>query len=139
MPAKDVYHNVVLNALKKDDWTITDDPLTLQIDESVNVYLDIGAENILAAEKQGQRIAVEVKSFIGKSYPTQLYQAIGQYIAYREFLAIKDSARKLYLAIPKNTYKTHFNSDFTLLAIRNVQMSYLVYDINTETILTWQI
>lgn len=139
MPAKDVYHNVVLNALKKDDWTITDDPLTLQIDESVNVYLDIGAENILAAEKQGRRIAVEVKSFIGKSYPTQLYQAIGQYIAYREFLAIKDSARKLYLAIPKNTYKTHFNSEFTLLAIRNVQMSYLVYDINTETILTWQI
>lgn len=90
MPAKDAYHDVVLQALKKEGWTITDDPLTLQIDESVNVYLDIGAENLLAAEKQGQRIAVEVKSFLGKSFPTELYQAIGQFMAYREFLAAKD-------------------------------------------------
>lgn len=139
MPAKDTYHQVVKHALEKDGWLITDDPLTLQIDESTNVYLDIGAENILAAEKQGQKIAVEVKSFIGKSFPTQLYQSIGQFMAYREFLATKDLERKLYLDIPKNTYKTHFRSEFTTLAIRNVQLSYLVYDINTEVIITWQI
>jgi len=139
MPARDAYHDVVLQALKKESWTITDDPLTLQIDESVNVYLDIGAENLLAAEKQGQRIAVEVKSFLGKSFPTELYQAIGQFMAYREFLAAKDPERKLYLAIPKHTYKTYFHSEFTTLAIQNVHLSYLVYDISTEVIVRWQI
>jgi len=79
MPAKDAYHDVVLQALKKEGWTITDDPLTLQLDESVNVYLDIGAENLLAAEKQGQRIAVEVKNLfqlnftklLANSWPTE--------------------------------------------------------------------
>ncbi len=28
MPAKDIYHNEVKNALIKDGWTITDDPFT---------------------------------------------------------------------------------------------------------------
>ncbi len=31
MPAKDIYHNQVKNALIKDGWTITDDPLILSI------------------------------------------------------------------------------------------------------------
>jgi hypothetical protein len=29
MPAKDIYHETVKNALIKDGWTITDDPLKL--------------------------------------------------------------------------------------------------------------
>ncbi|MFN9868505.1 MAG: element excision factor XisH family protein, partial [Pseudanabaena sp.] len=29
MPAKDIYHDNVCNALIKDGWTITDDPLVL--------------------------------------------------------------------------------------------------------------
>ena len=31
MPAKDIYHVTVKNALIKDGWTITDDPLSLKI------------------------------------------------------------------------------------------------------------
>jgi XisH protein len=30
MPAKDIYHNCVKNALIKDNWTITNDPLSLK-------------------------------------------------------------------------------------------------------------
>ncbi|MCP5029653.1 MAG: fatty-acid synthase, partial [Actinomycetia bacterium] len=30
MPAKDLYHDVVKNALVKDGWEITHDPLTLR-------------------------------------------------------------------------------------------------------------
>lgn len=29
MPAKDIYHDMVVNALKKEGWVITDDPLKL--------------------------------------------------------------------------------------------------------------
>ncbi len=66
MSAKDFFHNTVRTALKKDDWTITDDPLFIQA-EDVDFYIDLAAERILAAEKTGQKIAVEVKSFLGAS------------------------------------------------------------------------
>ena len=35
MPAKDIYHETVKNALIKDGWTITDDHLKLTIREKV--------------------------------------------------------------------------------------------------------
>jgi hypothetical protein len=43
MLAKDIYHNVVVQALTKDSWTITDDPLRLQWG-SRDLYVDLGAE-----------------------------------------------------------------------------------------------
>ncbi|MCP4701964.1 MAG: hypothetical protein GY862_34660 [Gammaproteobacteria bacterium] len=64
MPAKDMYHYVVKTALEKDGWTITDDPLIIQVDQKRSLYIDLGAENLLAAEKTGQKIAVEIKSFL---------------------------------------------------------------------------
>ena len=66
MPAKDIYHNVVINALIKDGWTITDDPFILRWG-SKDLYIDLGAEQLLAVEKNGDKIAVEIKSFIGAS------------------------------------------------------------------------
>jgi hypothetical protein len=32
-----------------------------------NVYVDFGAERTIGAEKNGQKIAVEIKSFVGRS------------------------------------------------------------------------
>lgn len=63
MPAKDLYHNVVKNALIKDGWRITHDPLRLKWGIK-DMYVDLGAERILSAEKAGQKIAVEVKNFV---------------------------------------------------------------------------
>ncbi|CCQ59468.1 hypothetical protein CWATWH0005_1292 [Crocosphaera watsonii WH 0005] len=39
MPAKDIYHDAVKNALIKDGWKITDDPLILSIGKKT--YLSI--------------------------------------------------------------------------------------------------
>ena len=64
MPARDTYHDAVCKALVKDGWTITDDPLRLVWGKK-DYYVDLGAERILAAERHGRRIAVEVKSFVG--------------------------------------------------------------------------
>ena len=58
MPARDIYHYQVRTALIKDGWTITHDPLRL-IWGRKDVFVDIGAERLLAAEKGSQRIAVE--------------------------------------------------------------------------------
>lgn len=51
MPAYDRYHEAVRNALVKDGWTITDDPLTLSVGKR-SLYVDLGAEQIISAEKE---------------------------------------------------------------------------------------
>ncbi len=57
MPAKDIFHNAVKNALIKEGWTITDNPLYLEYGE-VDLYVDLGAEKLIATEKYHQKIAV---------------------------------------------------------------------------------
>lgn len=57
MPAKDIYHEIVKQALIKNDWTITDDPLKLTIGGR-SLYVDLGAEKLIAAQKGNQKIAV---------------------------------------------------------------------------------
>ncbi|MHC5595973.1 MAG: element excision factor XisH family protein, partial [Nostoc sp.] len=81
MPAKDIYHNTVKFALQKDGWTITHDPFPLQIGKK-RLSADLGAERLISAEKETQRIVVEVKSFVGQSDVKDLEQALGQYVLY---------------------------------------------------------
>src|SRR5438045_800907 len=92
MPAKDVYHDAVKNALIRDGWTITHDPYTLSYGRR-DVYVDLGAEKPIAAEKDGRKIAVEVKSFIGPSEVHDLEMAIGQYVLYGFVISRVESDR----------------------------------------------
>ncbi|MFP4123380.1 MAG: element excision factor XisH family protein [Coleofasciculus sp.] len=47
MPAKDIYHDTVKNALIKDDWIITNDPLTIEWGKK-DLFIDLGAEKLIA-------------------------------------------------------------------------------------------
>ena len=85
MPAKDTYHDAVRRALVKDGWTITADPFRLVWGKR-DFYVDLGAERVVAAEKAGKRIAVEVKSFLGTSPIHDLELALGQFLLYRSIL-----------------------------------------------------
>ncbi len=67
MSAKDKFHDVVKTALQKDGWVITDDPLRVPIDRITNMYIDLAAEKLIVADREGDKIAVEVKSFLGAS------------------------------------------------------------------------
>lgn len=100
MPAKDIYHEIVKEALVKEGWTITHDPYTLEMDAGERLYVDLGAEKLLAAEKENEKIAVEIKSFNSLSPYTDFHQALGQYVSYQLLLEDQDPDRKLYLAIP---------------------------------------
>jgi hypothetical protein len=75
MPAKDIYHDAVKNALKKENWYITNDPFILKWGAR-DLYIDLGAQKLIAAEKSGEKIAVEVKSFIGASPVADLENAL---------------------------------------------------------------
>ena len=87
MPAKDIYHETVKNALIKDGWTITDDPFYVAW-VGRDLFVGFGAEKVLAAEKKGRKIAVEVKSFVGLSEIEDLKNALGQYVLYRNALIL---------------------------------------------------
>ena len=79
MPAKDLYHEECVRALQKDGWTITDDPLTVPYG-GTELLIDLGAERMLGAERNGERIAVEIKSFIKPSVIQDLKEALGRFI-----------------------------------------------------------
>jgi hypothetical protein len=51
----------------------------------IQVQIDLGAERLIAAEKEGEQIAVEIKTFGNVSFITALYEAVGKYIIYRIF------------------------------------------------------
>ena len=118
MPAKDVFHQAVRHALEKDGWTITHDPLLLRY-ELGNLYIDLGAEKILAAEQAGKKIAVEIKSFIQSSAISEFYTALGQFISYRTLLKEQYSEYILYLAVPLDTYTSFFATQLAQTIISN--------------------
>jgi hypothetical protein len=76
----------------------------------VEMYVDLGAEKIIAAEKDGQKIAVEIKSFIGPSNISEFHTAIGQFINYRVALEEQYPDRTLYLAVPLGNLSNLFLS-----------------------------
>ena len=96
MSAKDIFHDKVKNALVKDGWTITDDPYSLKWDNGENLLIDLAAERVIAAEKDNEKIAVEIKSFVGASEMNDLENALGQFIFYRAILAENEPDRELF-------------------------------------------
>jgi hypothetical protein len=103
--AKDIYHEAVKQALIKDGWLITDDPLTLLSRDEGGIQTDLGAEKILTAEKGLTKIAVEVKSFVNPSIVHDFLKAIGQYQGYSVVIKKKEMGRIMYLAIPSFIYE----------------------------------
>ncbi|MBD2513996.1 XisH family protein [Nostoc sp. FACHB-973] len=137
MSAKDAFHTVVKTALEKEGWLITHDPYALQVG-TLELYIDLGAEKVIAAEKQGQKIAVEIKSFLSPSKITELYAALGQFIIYRIALQKKEANRTLYLAVPSTVYNEFFILPFIQSVIQINQLCLLIYNIEQEAIDQWQ-
>jgi hypothetical protein len=82
MAARDIFHAAVRQALITDGWTITHDPFFVGFG-GVDLYIDLGAEKLIAAERDNQQIAVEVKSFLGPSLVSDFHAALGQFLNYQ--------------------------------------------------------
>lgn len=137
MPAKDIYHNAAKAALIKDGWTITHDPLTLPFGRRTNIYIDLGAQRIIAASKDDQKIAVEIKSFVGKSEVEDLEGALGQYVLYLSLLEEKEPDRKLFLAVTRETFDSIFNEPIGQVLIRKLNLHIIIFDEKKEVIIKW--
>ena len=136
MPKLDIIHNAVRNALIKDDWVITDDPYVIQY-RKTTLYADLGAEQPMAAERYGQKLVVEVKSFIGASKIQDLKEALGQYDIYRYLLEEIAPDRKLYVAVSTVAYKSFFKQDVIQLILNKHQLPIIVVDTEMEEIRQW--
>ena len=136
MPAKDIYHNNLKNTLINDGWKITHDPLALKWGKK-DIYVDLGAEQIIAAEKIEQKIAVEIKSFIGDSEVEDLKNALGQFILYHDILARSEPNRELYLAIRESTYVDIFEEPIGEILLENHRVRLIIFDPVKEVIIKW--
>ncbi len=134
--AKDIFHETVKSALQSDGWTITPDPLTLKLSKR-NLFIDLGAEKIIAAERGQEKIAIEIKSFVGLSPLTDFYKALGQYQLY--ILALKrlfpDTV--LYLAMPQESYGYLMQDDLLADFLEELSLKYIIFSPETKQIVQW--
>jgi XisH protein len=138
---KDMYHDHVREALEKDGWFISDDPYYVPIGNRRG-FIDLGAEkSMIVAERESEThtefIAVEVKSFIGKSDLTDFENALGKFQVYLYALEDIDPERVLFLAIPLSFYNRFFIDAFFVKLIKRANLKILVFDEKNRTVHSW--
>lgn len=136
MSKRDSLHLSLRYALEKDDWKITDDPLILILENTL-LKADLGAEKFFTAEKNNQKIAVEVKDFDSPSVISELEKTIGQIQFYQWALEEQEPDRKLFLAISESIYLKHFQKAIFQLAIKRNKINLLIFDAQQEELLQW--
>lgn len=136
MPARDIFHKAVKIALQKDGWVITHDPLTIDLADG-QLQVDLGAERLIAAYKDKQQIAVEIKSFIAPSAISEFHTALGQYLNYRVALKVREPERLLYLGVSAEIYEGFFGRQLPQLSLQEYQIKVVVFDPANEVIVKW--
>lgn len=108
------------------------------------MFVDLGAERLLAAERQAgadgekERIAVEVKTFAGRSTVADLEQALGQYLIYKALLDAEEPERTLFLAAPTHLYDTVWETTIGRVLTDTYGVKLLLCDVQQEVIDRWQ-
>ncbi len=136
MPRKDLYHESVKHALQKEGWEITHDPMYIEWEEAT-YYPDLGAERVIAATKDNEKIAVEIKTFLGQVLQDEFYRALGQFDNYFYALSEVEPDRQLVLAIPIEAYELFFQKQYVQKIIQKKNISLLVYHPVLEIIEKW--
>jgi hypothetical protein len=136
MSRRDDLHFSLRRTLEKDGWIITDDPLVLVLEKTL-LKADLGAEKFFTAEKEGRKIAVEVKDFDGVSVISELEKTMGQLQLYQWALEHQEPDRELFLAISQDISIKHFQKPIFQLVVKRNKINLLVYEPEQEVILQW--
>ena len=134
--ARDLIHNIVKETLVNEGWKITHDPYPIKIG-GFDMEIDLGAENMLAAERENSKIAIEVKSFVGLSKVYDFHQVVGQFVDYRIALRIKEPERLLFVAVTDDVYDEIFIRPFAQMVMTDLNMKLIVVNPITKTIVQW--
>ncbi|HEY9865329.1 MAG TPA: element excision factor XisH family protein [Candidatus Obscuribacterales bacterium] len=111
--------------------------MRLEFGADDRLEIDLGAQEMLGAQRTREKIAVEIKSFLSDSAMLDFHLALGQFLNYRLALEEIEPDRVLYLAIPLTAYESFFYRDLPRLAIQKYQVKLIVYEPQTEVILQW--
>ena len=136
MPAKDIFHDCVKNALIKAEWSITHDPFRIRLTRK-NLFVDLGAERLIAADRGTEKIAVAIKSFTRASDIKDLEDALGQFILYERLLIRYAPERKLYLAVSESVYQTVFEEEAGQILLEDQLLRLLTFNPDQEVISQW--
>ncbi|MEA5599336.1 MAG: XisH family protein [Nostocales cyanobacterium 94392] len=136
MPARDVYHNAVKNALIKDGWSILADPYKIKYKDA-ELFADLAVEKPFAAEQNGRKIVVEIKSFLSPSPMRDFEMALGQYILYRNLINFTEPEYQIYLAIKDSIYENFFKRDSIQDITKINKLLLIIVDMEQEEILQW--
>ncbi len=119
----------VREALEKDGWTLKPKAFSLR-DSGYQFWIDVDGE------KDGQRIVVEVKSWI-TTFTQDWYQAFGQYMTYAEALKRKNKDIDLYLAVPEDIYNQHFKTSLIQNMVYQHKIKLLIFN-NSNSVAAWK-
>lgn len=136
MPRLDLIHNQVKNALINDGWQITDEPYNIAYG-SVRLQADLGAKKSFAVERNGTKIVIEVKSFVGKSLINEIENALGQYLMYVSYMRLSGDFHKLYLALSQEVYDRFGEVDGLDVVLEQFSISLLIVNITEEEVVKW--
>lgn len=137
MPARDMYHNTVRAALIKDGWTVTHDPFHIRLSRGRNLFVDLGAEQMLAAEREAEKIAVEIKSFTRPSEMKDLEDALGQFVLYAQVMKRYAPDRILYLAVTEEVRMSVFEEEAGSILIEDGLIRLVTFNPQEEEIVRW--
>jgi hypothetical protein len=136
--AKDIFHDVVRQALESDGWRITHDGYRLMTDLLKDALtIDLGAERLITAEKGSEKIAVEVKSFLGDSLIYDFHSALGQMLVYQVNLDEQEPDRTLFLAIPESAYERMSRQRIFEVVAERYSVNFLVYEPTQQRLTQW--
>ena len=138
--AKDIFHDIVKEALINEGWVIThDNNYKLKTDLIKEpLMIDLAAEKLLIAEKGIEKIAVEVKSFLGDSLVYDFHAVLGQLMMYQVNLEVQDPNRLLYLSIPLHIYEKMDKVPIFDFMFDRHQINIVIFEPNKKEILAWK-
>ncbi|MEO0731492.1 MAG: element excision factor XisH family protein [Bacteroidota bacterium] len=115
---------------------MTNDPLIVTTGQN-DLEIDLAAERIIGATRGNEKIAVEIKSFLGRNTLSDFYAAYGQFRYYRVALEIEEPDRKLYLAVPEDVYRSFLQGAFNTQLLEEENVPLIVYDRAQPKIELW--
>lgn len=138
MPKKDIFHETVKTALLKDGWVITNDPLFVPTEGGVNFFIDLGIEKIIGAQKNGEHIAIEIKSFDENTPAYSFYEILGQFLIYEIALQEQLKPWQLFVALSSLGFKRLDEAPIFNRAIIKFNLNFVIFDPIDKIIIEWR-